>query len=185
MSQNVKCSACGANIEVEDGREFCFCSYCGSKITLESKKKETVITKNININKNVHKRYTNDAEVIKAKNADREDRRFWIGMLAMLVVSVSMLALPLLVPKIIDSSARSEGKISAGNCEDLIGEDYTVVEAHFVAAGFTNIELIDLDDSGIAFWTEGEVKSISVGGDMDFDSYDYFYPDTKVVISYH
>ena len=53
------------------------------------------------------------------------------------------------------------------------------------AAGFTNIELIDLDDSGLAFWTEDKVDTISVGGDTSFESTDWFDPDTKVVISYH
>ena len=32
----VKCSNCGANIELKDEqREFCFCEYCGSKILLD------------------------------------------------------------------------------------------------------------------------------------------------------
>ena len=67
----------------------------------------------------------------------------------------------------------------------MVGEDYKTVEAHFRAAGFTNIELIDLDDAGIAFWNEGKVETISVGGDTSFDSLDFFDPNTKVVISYH
>ena len=75
--------------------------------------------------------------------------------------------------------------LKVGYYKDLVGEDYKTVEAHFKAAGFTNIELIDLNDAGIAFWNEGKVETISVGGDTSFDSYDYFDPNTKVVISYH
>lgn len=67
----------------------------------------------------------------------------------------------------------------------MIGEDYKVVVAHFEAAGFTNIELIDLDDSGIAFWKSEKVEMISIGGNTDFETTDWFSPDTKVVISYH
>ena len=67
----------------------------------------------------------------------------------------------------------------------MIGQSYETVVAHFEAAGFTDIELIDLNDSGIAFWNNGKVEMISVGGDTDFETIDWFSPDTKVVISYH
>ena len=67
----------------------------------------------------------------------------------------------------------------------MIGEDYKVVVAHFEAAGFTNIELIDLDVSGTAFWKSEKVEMISIGGNTDFETTDWFSPDTKVVISYH
>jgi len=83
------------------------------------------------------------------------------------------------------SIAQSEGKISAGYYGDLVGKNYETVEAHFEAAGFTDIELIDLNDAGIGFWNDGKVEIISVGGDSSFDSTDWFLPDTKVVISYH
>ena len=75
--------------------------------------------------------------------------------------------------------AQHEGKINAGYYKDLIGKDYETVEAHFEAAGFTNIELIDLDDSGLAFWNEGKVDTISVGGDTDFESSDWFFQTQK------
>lgn len=81
--------------------------------------------------------------------------------------------------------AMAEGRIQAGYCSDLIGKDYKTVEAHFKAAGFTNIELIDLKDSGLAVWDNEKVESISIGGNSDFDETDWFEPDTKVVISYH
>lgn len=32
----LKCPACGANMEVEDNREFAFCTYCGTKISIHS-----------------------------------------------------------------------------------------------------------------------------------------------------
>lgn len=80
---------------------------------------------------------------------------------------------------------KGSGKINAGYYRDLVGEDYKTVEAHFEAAGFTNIELIDLDDAGIVFWRNDKVETISIGGNTQFESTDWFDPDTKVVISYH
>lgn len=85
----------------------------------------------------------------------------WWGVLAVIILGINLYFA--LAPKV----AESQGKISAGYYRDLIGDDYESVEAHFIAAGFKNIELIDLDDSGIAFWNEGKVESISVGGDTD------------------
>ena len=31
----LKCPQCGADLNVEDNRDFMFCSYCGSKVTVE------------------------------------------------------------------------------------------------------------------------------------------------------
>ena len=47
-----KCPACGANLEIEEGRDFSYCQYCGSKILIDSEKKEYTINKNINKNIN-------------------------------------------------------------------------------------------------------------------------------------
>lgn len=186
---SVKCPECGANLKIEEGRSFCFCQYCGCKIMLDEEKNEFTYNKNINnsisINKSIHKKYTDDAEVIRAQNEASKDKRdfkqFLIYMLFLMLFPICI-TLGLLLN---ESVAKSEGKISAGSYSELIGEDYHTVEAHFESAGFTNIELIDLNDSGLAFWNDGKVKTISVGGDTKFTSTDWFKPDTKVVISYH
>lgn len=183
----LKCPECKANIEINNKRSSCFCSYCGSQIILDDEKQIITINKNINVTKNIFetKRYIDEAEVERVKAADKSDKRelFVLGMMLVFIVLI-LLGVGtyfVLIPKL----AESQGKIAAGYYRDLVGKDYETVEAHFEAAGFTNIELIDLDDSGIAFWREGNVKSISVGGDTDFESHQRYSPDTKVVISYH
>ena len=60
-----------------------------------------------------------------------------------------------------------------------------VCGAKLDAAGFTNVELIDLDESGRLFRNAGKIETISVGSDTLFESTDWFNPDTKAVISYH
>lgn len=184
-AKSLKCPECGANLVIEEGRSFCFCQYCGCKIMLDDEKQEYTINKNINIKKNVHKRYTNDAEVIKANNTEKENKRSWIALIVYFAILIGIAVVPSLVKIINENTARNEGKISAGFYRDLLDEDYKTVEAHFKAAGFSNIELIDLNDSGIAFWNDGKVETISIGGDISFDSTDFYDPDTKVVISYH
>lgn len=31
----LKCPSCGADLQIEEGREFCFCTYCGAKAVLD------------------------------------------------------------------------------------------------------------------------------------------------------
>ena len=183
--KTIECPYCGASIEVDiQGRDSVFCNYCGKQMALND---ENSITKNINIKKDikVHKRYTDDADVIRAQTEAKENKNALITFAAIMGAFALIAALCLGVPALIKAGNENAGNISAGYYQDLVGEDYKTVEAHFRAAGFTNIELIDLNDSGIAFWNEGKVETISVGGDTSFDSLDFFDPNTKVVISYH
>lgn len=181
----LKCPECRANLEIEEDRTMCYCQYCGCKIILDDEKQETTINKNINVTKSIthNKRHIDDADVIRAKSeATKDSRKFWgslvsLGILLLMAIAGFIWLNP--------STEQSEGEISAGYYGDLIGKNYETVEAHFEAAGFSNIELIDLNDSGILFWKNDKVETISVGGDTSFDSLDWFLPDTKVVISYH
>ena len=37
MNMNdMKCPACGADLEVKEGRTFCYCQYCGTKVMLQN-----------------------------------------------------------------------------------------------------------------------------------------------------
>lgn len=183
----LNCPNCNGilDMKIDDNTYYIFCPYCGQQFMVDDEKKEYTINKNINISKNIHKRYTDDAEVIKAINKDKEDKRIYLMLLVCFAILIGIAVIPSWIMNMNEKRAVSEGKISAGFYRDLIGEDYKTVEAHFDAAGFTNIELIDLDDAGLAIWKNGKVETISVGGDTNFDSTDFFEPDTKVVISYH
>lgn len=185
--RKLTCPNCTGSLEMEIPRNTTtvFCPYCGQSFLLDDEKKEYTFNKNINIGKTIHERYTDDADVIRAKSeATRDNRDF--------ILSFIGIAIPILILLCIiggfalnEAFAKKSGKINAGNCSQLIGKNYQTVEAHFEAAGFTSIELIDLDDAGIAFWEDGKVDTISVGGNSSFESTDWFYPDTKVVIAYH
>lgn len=183
--KSLECPCCGASIEADiQGRDSIFCNYCGKQFDIRN---EHTTTKNINIKKDIkiNKRYTNDADVIRAQTEAKKGKNDLITFAAIMGVFALMIALCLGVPAIIKAGNESAGNISAGYYQDLIGENYKTVEAHFRAAGFTNIELVDLNDSGLAFWKEGKVETISIGGNTSFESLDYFDPSTNVVISYH
>ena len=190
--RGLACPCCGARIEVDtNGRNSVYCSYCGNQISLFDKRAEHTINENINMNtdvvvrKSVQTRYTDDAEVLKEINKEKSEKRGLIIGLVMFLVSFGILFAMLGVEMIVEKQAKKEGKICAGFYGDLEEKNYKEVVAHFEAAGFTNIELVDLNDSGLAFWKKGQVETISVGGNTSIDSSDYFYPDTKVVITYH
>ena len=195
--QKLICPNCGGMLEmkVADNSDHIFCPYCGQQFFVDDGKKTYTINQNININKNInkhinvdkmiHNRYTNDADVINAQNKWKEYKLSVFIPVIVVPLLIALMLLPILISNWSEKAAIKDGKICAGYYKDLLDKDYQTVEAHLEAAGFTNIELIDLEDSGLAFWTDGKVDTISIGGDTTFDSTDYFDPDTKVVISYH
>ena len=107
---------------------------------------------------------------------EKEDKRNFVVLIITFLISILTLAIIWGGPQINKIVAEKEGKISAGSYIELIGKDYKSVEAHLKAAGFTNIELIDLNDSGIMFWNNGKVETITIGGNTK---------DIKIIISYH
>lgn len=183
------CPQCQHVLEIKERYIDYHCPYCGNRIPLYSEPQGSSnnFSHNIHISEDVTqtRHNINEAALIRESNKAEENKRAWI---ALIVCAIILIAIPLamqLGSYIEKYIAQSEGKINAGSYHDLIGENYETVESHFEAAGFTNIELIDLHDSGLIFWTDGTVKTISIGGNTEFESTDWFYPDTKVVISYH
>ena len=80
--------------------------------------------------------------------------------------------------------AIADGKISVGfDYWDLTLENYKYVEELLRGRGFTNIHLIEIGDGTSN--DKGKVKSISIDGNQNFRDDDFFYPDDKIVISYH
>lgn len=84
--QVLKCPECHANIEMEEGRTFFFCQYCGCKIILDDENKTVTINKNVNINKNTT--HVDKAKVIEAKAKEKEWKRsvLIISIIVMLFV---------------------------------------------------------------------------------------------------
>lgn len=63
---------------------------------------------------------------------------------------------------------------------------YQDVLTELEMAGFTNIELQEIDDLITGWLTkEGEIERVSINGDTEFTGGSYYPKDAKVVISYH
>ena len=67
----------------------------------------------------------------------------------------------------------------------MIDEDYHTVVEQLMAAGFTNIELIDLNDGGLFNYRQDKVESVSIGGKRSFFPKDWFYITDKIIITYY
>ena len=188
IMKSIKCPDCGGSITMDiKGQDFIFCPYCGSQIEVIGNKKESVKTKNININKNINIHKTNrkidDAEIINAKMSFWKEALPFLVLILMIVIPMTMLHLSEKDDEKKAQIAQSEGKISAGWHGDYEDQNYESVEKQFEAMGFTNIETIDAKDWNIL--KNNKVQSISIGGDSNFSSSDYFDPDVKVIITYY
>ena len=182
----LKCPSCGGSITAEiAGRSYVYCNYCGEKIHIDDKKNEYTYNYNIRVEKNIHKQITDDAEIIKARYKDKEDRRSYILIIGMFVFALIILLLSYVIPQINKNTAIRQGKIQAGFYRDYIDQNYEAIEKQFHAAGFTNIEIIDLNEPGLFGTKKNKIKSVSIAGDSSFDSGDWFYPSDIVIISHY
>lgn len=69
---------------------------------------------------------------------------------------------------------------------ELKGKNYQDVVTLFESAGFNNIETEKIEDLIMGWLTkDGEVESISIGGDTEYSTSKWYPKDTKVRISYH
>ena len=84
-------------------------------------------------------------------------------------------------------STPHDGKISVPESSDSFEDDnYKDVVDRLKSAGFTNVKTEGLGDLITGFLhKEGEVKEVSVGGDVDYSTSDRFSPSVKIVVRYH
>ena len=183
-----QCPYCGSPIDSDlTDRNYIFCSYCGSKVFIDNDTKNINIKKDIHINKcvNVSEHYVDDAVFLKAQNEEKENKRTWIFLMIALVCLLLFIFGNTVKNHMNEQDALETGKIAAGFYRDYLDKDCHAVEEHLKAAGFTNIKFVDLNDSGLRFWKNEKVESVSIAGNTTFDSYHYFSPDSIVIISYH
>ena len=186
--QKINCPNCSGTLDmkINPKSEFIFCPYCGQQIHIDNGKIEYTITKNININKNINhtKRTIDDADVIRAKNEGMDNKIVVFIMLFFFIVGFGGLFLGWGLEEIETKKAIEAGKICAGSDEDYIDSDYEAAVEQLKALGFTNITTVDSDSAGLAFWNSNKVESVSINGETNFSSVDYFEPDSAVVVKY-
>lgn len=191
----ITCERCGAISEYDSTQKYC--SYCGQKIVNGGSFEYTYIKRDeARIKESERKELTRLKELelenarIKANENQKErEQKFKIG--AVIAAFVAILIIIGAISSAIESEkqrkedAIAQGKITAGDYSDYKGENYKAVVKQLKSLGFTNIVTVDLKDSGLEFWNNGKVKSVSINGKDNFNEDDYFFPDAKIIIKYH
>lgn len=211
---SVKCPECGANLPIEEGREKIFCSYCGTPIIMTDENEYTyrhideAEVKRAETEQLVHLK-----ELEMEEKEDERKRKGIViaysiaGGLAIIgAISVALFESALgggaiLVAAYIamitnisqDNKKKKTRRVVSPNevqiteamesCED---EKYHAVVSLFRSAGFNNVKTIALGD--LNFFTakkNGQVVTVSINGDDDFDEGDIFQRNANVIITYH
>lgn len=184
--KTIQCPSCGGSIKADiKNNKTIFCAYCGNQIEVDNGIKETIHTKNVN----VHKTYTDEADIIRAKNEKNSDKILLFCFIIVILLPIGMLVFPWLFNEFIPSVIKqieisTDGKITAGSHTEYEGKNYIYVRATLEASGFSNFELIELNDEWL-FVKDGDVTNVSIAGNSTFNSDDRFDKDSKVVIMYH
>ena len=134
--------------------------------------------------KKIH--YIDEAEIVRAEKEPLvvltqavKPAFFVVGVIAVVLI----LAIFLTINSI---SARKENMVHVDASYDLVGQNYREVQARFEKMGFTDITLINLNDTNIfTRRKKGKVTSISINGKDEFTKFHWFRVTDPVVISYH
>lgn len=108
---HLRCPDCGADLEVDNSREFCFCQYCGTKIILEDQSASVRRTKSRlktidkfldqreaqQIRKMEDRRLREEAAREERRRKDEQDRkdfnRFIIGFIIFFFLCIGLILL--------------------------------------------------------------------------------------------
>ena len=198
MDNKIKCNKCGSMVSDDykiDNSTY-ICPYCGNKIPINTGvdngnngNPNTNVNKRAQtnaVNRNVQNNNQNDEQKSKAdyirKKSKAENKKTIIIVIAALIC-IGILGNMYNCAK--GCIMGGQEKYKVGSSRDYINKNYKEVVAKFESMGFTNIELVDLDDAGVLTGEVDTVKSISIGGDDSFTDFDYFSKDEKVTIIYH
>lgn len=210
---SVKCPNCGADLSIEDSREFAFCSFCGRKILLHNE--------NEHIYRNIDEARIREAEnerILRLKELEleeREKRRERKATIVAYGVALAFVAIgalicifePLggmcgiIIGAYIAIFAYCKNDSAKGNkrrqtryddvaiTAPMIGckrKNYNTAAMVFRNAGFTNINLVPLRD--LTFFNQrknGQVETITIDGEEEFDEGDVFPKNANILITYH
>lgn len=212
---SVKCPQCGADLSVENGREFSFCSYCGTKVMMSNE--------NEHIYRNIDEARIKEAEterMVLMRQLDMEEKSsvskkllvaIWILGTAILIIlgiiglSIDNEGLGMCMMLgmcvgmwgglgLFGTSSKKKPRRYAGSNEVVITEameycsekNYNAIVALFKGAGFTNVTAIPLNDLNMFNQKKnGQVESVTINGNDEFEEGDVFPKDSNVLITYH
>lgn len=207
----VKCPACGADLNIEEGRKQLFCSYCGTKVIIDNDNE--YIYRHID---EASIKQTEADTMLRIKALELEEKEnersrkgrkvaytiaalfVIIGILILFFNSVGIWAiiaggLIASLTYISNDNKKKRSRIISEN-ETVITEkmlDYekkniNSIVALYQAAGFKNVNAVPLCDLNIfTAIKNGQVDDVTINGDNDFDEGEVFPKSASVIITYH
>lgn len=185
----VECPNCHAQLNVEEGREYAYCSYCGTKVIIHDTNKYTWV----NINKDEaaieRAKAEKDIEIEKIKNEEKTKRLSEITtVLICAIVFAGMILLAVVLSAYDrDSAARGEIK-NPYQYRDLVGQSTEVVVQRLKKVGFDNIEsqadnLSLTDRIKYSKYNSGDVTSVWADGSL-IGSGSYYPKHVTIIVKY-
>lgn len=209
---SIKCPECGASLDVEEGRQQIFCSYCGTKVMVQNDNEyiyrhiDEASIKQAEADKIVQLR---KLEIIESKRAEaaKVKRVKIIVSILMGILGIGLMIagagmgglVGLLVLEgvmyiwILSDKDKEDDELDFGDkvkvpsgISGYESKSYSAIEAMFVSAGFTNVRCVPLNDLTMGLLKKpGMVQSITIRGKEITSGWKKFSPDAPVVISYH
>lgn len=81
---SIKCPECGANLNIEEGRETCYCSYCGTRACLD----DEIIKSHIRVTDDARIREAEANEKIKIAEARTNSQTLMLTMAILAIVCI-------------------------------------------------------------------------------------------------
>lgn len=211
---SVKCPDCGASLDVEEGRQQIFCSYCGSKVMIQNDNEYVyrhIDEAGIKHAETEQMVKLKQMEMLEKKRASREKVKalkikitIVLGIIALItfgigftanaegLLMVGMVAMIIVGYMWLMSNDDKEEEIDFGDkvkvpsLSDFENQSYVAIEAKFRSAGFTNIKCVPLNDLKMGLLKKPNmVESITINGHNTTSGGKKYHPDATVIITYH
>lgn len=179
----IKCPACGGNINIEEEKKFCFCPYCGTKVYADDGVKRVEITRiyknESKIKENEIKNQMHSRELeYKERQKKRENRTGIISLASVILIILLGGAMCwYYVKNVVEVPA---------DAKKYKGEEYNQVIRELKDMGFENVETEVVEDLVTGWITKnGEVEKVTINGNNEFKKGDWFKKDSTIVVTYH
>lgn len=211
---SIKCPECGASLDVEEGRQQIFCSYCGSKIMIQNDNEyiyRHIDEAGIKHAETEQMVKLKQMEMLEKKRVSREKVNalkikisivlgiialFTLGIgftgnaVGLLMVGVFALLIIFYMWIMSDEDKEEEvdfgDKVKVPSLSDFEKQSYVAIEAKFRSAGFLNIKCVPLNDLKMGLLKKPNmVESITINGHNTTSSGKKYPPDATVIITYH
>ncbi|SEL86035.1 hypothetical protein SAMN04487770_11946 [Butyrivibrio sp. ob235] len=211
---SVKCPECGANLSIENGRESAFCSYCGAKVIVNNENEHIYRNIDEARIKEAETDRLIKLKQLEMEEKESVSQKVFIilwlaataillligivgmaihnsgmGLCILLAMNVGCIGVLVLLTK-----NKNKRRIIAGTNEAVISsamadnsnKNYNSIAMLFRGAGFSNVKVVPLHDLNVFNQMKnGQVESVTIDGNSEFEEGDVFSKNASVLITYH